>query len=60
MTDRTTKILLGAIAIALWTNLAFSLFRPTAVVAQGRELSDIQNNLASIANGVCYNQKICG
>ena len=33
--DKTTKIILAAIAIGLWLNAAVALFRPTPVVAQG-------------------------
>jgi hypothetical protein len=57
--DRTTKILLATIAIGLWANLGFSVFRPVAAVAQSYELSGIASNLSSIAGGVCVNRKIC-
>jgi hypothetical protein len=33
--DKTTKIILTAIALGLWLNAAVALFKPTPVVAQG-------------------------
>jgi hypothetical protein len=62
MTDRTTKFLLAVIALGLWANLAVSLFRPMAAVAQSYELSSIRSDvadLALIARGTCTNSKIC-
>lgn len=55
MIDRTTKILLGLIALGLWANLAASVLRPA-----GFELGSISSNLGNIANGTCVNRKICG
>ena len=52
MTDRTTKILLAVIALGLWANVAASLFRPMAAVAQSYELSEIQHNVFLIQSDV--------
>jgi hypothetical protein len=64
MLDRTTKLLLGAIAIGIWVNLSMLLFKPTAAVAQAGAISGqlgaISHHLAAIANGTCANRKICG
>lgn len=57
--DRTTKILLTAIAIGLWVNTAAMLFRPLSAHAQDVDLSTIENAVEAIANGVCVNSKIC-
>jgi hypothetical protein len=59
MSDRTTKILLAAIAVGLWANLAYGLLRPISAAAQSQELSSIAFNLSAIYNGTCVNRKIC-
>lgn len=63
-TDRTTKALLLAIALGLWTNVASDWLRPVTV--QAREQSEltelvlrIRNSLTSITDGNCVNRKIC-
>jgi hypothetical protein len=67
MLDRTTKLLLGAIAIGIWVNISMVLLKPTAAVAQAGaasalsgQLGAISSYLAAIANGTCKNRKICG
>jgi len=52
MTDRTTKILLGSIALGLWANLFVPLIRPTAALAQYENdyiLKSIDARLAGIS-----------
>ena len=56
-TDKTTKILLGLIALALFLNAIVPLIQPAVVHAQN--LSRIERLLGSIANGLCLNSKIC-
>lgn len=48
--DRTIKFLLAAIAIALWMNVAISLWRPDRVRAQ--DLGDVERRLSSIESSV--------
>jgi len=53
MSDWTTKILLGAIALGLWTNLLIPLVRPISAVAQYQNdylLKSIDSHLMSIEN----------
>ena len=63
MLDRTTKLLLGAVAIGLWANLFAVLLKPTEAIAQAGaiagQLGSMSANLAAIANGTCANRKIC-
>jgi hypothetical protein len=65
MTDRTTKLLLLAIAIGLWLNAAASFLRPVTVRAAadlddiGRQLSSMASDLGRIQRGACTNDKIC-
>jgi hypothetical protein len=73
VTDKTTKILLAAIALALWANLAAPLFRSSPAGAKAKaefdnlsilgdihlDLSDIATGLSDIATGKCRNSKIC-
>jgi hypothetical protein len=62
--DRTTKILLAAIAIGLWANAGVSALRPAT--AQGfspftdRLLQEILNSVDGIYRGTCNNKIICG
>ncbi len=53
--DRVTKLLLAAIALGLWANLAIPVLKPTASYAQ----SQIDLYVAGIYNGTCVNHKIC-
>ena len=67
MTDMTTKVLLGLIAIGLWANIATTLLGSIKAVAQGEvDLSNIENSLGSIEGGLgaiesgtCVSSKIC-
>ena len=67
MTDRTTKVLLLAIAVGLWAHLGTEWFRPVVVQAQVgfddsrivRELRSIQSDVSSIHLGLCLNDKLC-
>ena len=59
MADRTTKIILAAIALGLWANVALPLLRPTPARAADYEVTEILNAVNNIANGVCVNRKIC-
>ena len=60
--DKTTKLLLAAIAAGLWFNICLTLFGPISATAQSGELSTISSNVSSlerIATGTCTNSKIC-
>jgi hypothetical protein len=61
--DKTTKLLLLAIALGLWINGLAPLFRPAPVAAQESEalkqLKDIAHDVHVIDTGVCLNSKIC-
>ena len=65
--DRTVKLLLAAIAVGLWMNMAVNLFRPIEVQAQSDlSIRSIQTHVASmqitlnaIAAGLCLNDKLC-
>ncbi len=68
MTDRTTKILLAAIAIGLWANAGLPMLKTTAAYADGNNdlLEKIDNKLGKLiadfeylAAGNCTNKKIC-
>ena len=68
MTDRTTKILLGAIALGLWANAGPPLVRSTPAYASDdtpilrnidNRLSDIDEGIRLLANGACRNKKLC-
>ena len=73
-TDRTTKVLLALIAVALFLNAIVPLVQPAVVQAQygiienqlrqmsvsiGGELRQISNELNRISQGNCRNEKIC-
>jgi hypothetical protein len=67
MTDIVTKLLLAAIALALWVNAA-QIARPTHAYAQAynadvhkisAELDVLVKILAEIAGGNCHNPKLC-
>ena len=69
MADRTTKLLLAAIAAGLWANVFVPALRPVKAVAQyeadhilrvmdGR-LSNIDGNLDKLQRGACSNGKLC-
>lgn len=59
MTDRTTKLILAAIALGLWTNAAMSLFQPIVARADDFTARQIMYEVSAIANGTCVNHKIC-
>jgi hypothetical protein len=52
------KLLLAAIAAALWANAAATLIHPAKADAD-RNLSEIVGYVHDIAYGVCSNPKIC-
>ena len=62
-TDRTTKVLLALIAMALFLNAIVPFAQPAVVQAQsGRSeilLSRIFNELRQISTGYCMNNTIC-
>lgn len=65
MADRTTKLLLGAIALGLWLNLLSVWFKPVPVAAATQDaataaLLNTQQAVSQIARGTCANLKICG
>jgi hypothetical protein len=66
MSDRTTKLLLAAIALGLWANLVAFLFQPVVALAQKDDanmilshVNDIEDELEQIQTGSCSNTKIC-
>ena len=70
MVDRTTKLLLLAIAVGLWMNVASQWLRPVPVHAAVETAQDdltmisadlirIGNLVNSIWMGTCPNPKIC-
>jgi hypothetical protein len=55
-TDRTTKLLLLAIALGLW----FNALKPIPVQASDDStLEDIAHDVHAIYSGVCLNSTIC-
>jgi hypothetical protein len=58
MIDRTTKIMLAAIALGLSANAAKPFFSP-ALADDSALISDIAHDLHAIYNGTCNNEKIC-
>jgi hypothetical protein len=60
MTDKTTKFLLGAIALGLFINAYAYLIRP-ASADQESYLAAIATDIHALANGgsKCRNMKIC-
>lgn len=66
MTDRTTKVILGFIAVGLWANVIGAAVRPAPVTAQTEHevnlayhVRVIENLLLSVVEGKCDNPKIC-
>jgi hypothetical protein len=75
MTDKTTKLLLAAIAFGLFLNVFVPLLQPTVVnattgpelsaeaqsvgIAANQALRSIATSLRAVANGNCGNNKIC-
>jgi hypothetical protein len=69
--DRTTKLLLAAIAVGLFANAAASVTRPAVadtsfeshlsndVQAIASRLSNLAQEISSIAYGTCKNSKLC-
>jgi hypothetical protein len=61
--DRTTKILLAAIALGLWANAATTVIKPAiAQFSTSRMeslLSDIESNTGRLGRGTCTNSKLC-
>ena len=69
MADRTTKILLAAIALGLWANLFGPVLRPITAFAQyesdhilrsiDARLASIDFNIDKLQKGSCANGKLC-
>lgn len=64
MRHRSDRVLLIAIAVGLWANVALGVLTPMPLNAQGsgdteRYLSQIAKDVRNISNGVCLNAKIC-
>lgn len=68
--DRTSKLLLGAIAIGLWANLATTVINSPAANAQFSQrnpqdtnaiLHSIDENIRALirGTGACINTKLC-
>lgn len=60
MIDRTGKIILAAIAAALWLNLAMPLFSTRANADPESHLRNIEMILQNLTSGTCINRKLCG
>lgn len=68
MADRTTKVLLGMIALGLWANVTTSLFHPLTAAAQSHgqldtlvtDVDALRGFVENIAAGDCVNHKLCG
>jgi hypothetical protein len=66
MIDRTTKILLAAIAFGLWANAGVPLLRATPAYANDQteqsmlgHLQSIKDDIKSLVDGHCLNKKLC-
>ncbi len=64
MKDKTTKILLLAIALGLWANALLPVLRPLPVRADDlgdiySTLKSMKSDLSGINSGLCLNSKIC-
>jgi Na+-transporting NADH:ubiquinone oxidoreductase subunit NqrC len=59
--DRTTKILLTALAASLCVNAALYILRPAQATTTELEqqLTTIKEAVVAIHNGTCPNHKIC-
>lgn len=62
--DRTTKVLLAAIALGLWANAIGDWLRVSTIEAQDLALVEaallgVQTDVAAISNGSCSNPEIC-
>jgi hypothetical protein len=65
--DRTTKVLLGLIALALWLNLLSPMFHPRPVKADTddtldkieKHLDSIEHDTHAVYSGICLNDVIC-
>lgn len=62
--DRTTKLLLAAIAAGLWVNAAGSLVRPAeadfyTLRSIDKNIALIQSDINSIYSGNCMNRRLC-
>jgi hypothetical protein len=67
MRDRTTNVLLFAIALGLWLNVATQWLRPVVLKAADTDISTIEHDVHSIEHdvhtiysGICLNSRICG
>ena len=69
-TDRTTKIFLALIAMALFLNAIVPLLQPAVAQAQDAEIerhlrqisvdfTQFSNEFKRISDGSCFNDKIC-
>jgi hypothetical protein len=64
--DRTTQILFAAIALALWGNMAVSIYNTNRILRQGMWDGDVATQIGAlyeevheIADGRCSNGKLC-
>ena len=65
--DRLTKLLLAAIAVALWMNAVNPWIRPTPASAGvdydiydiKRDVNSIETYVKRISKGTCKNDKLC-
>lgn len=60
MLDRTTKIIMAAIALGLWANALIPVLKPQPAAASAESsLSNIERYTGGLYNGVCLNRKLC-
>jgi len=69
MTDKTTKLILAAIAAGLWANLFMPFLRPIEAVAQYESdsilrkmdvrVTNLDANVDRLLRGACSNSKLC-
>ena len=68
MADRTTRLLLAAVALGLWANVLGDWLRPLPAVAEPAPAAAVQDDdlirnieryLMHIYRGTCLNDRIC-
>jgi hypothetical protein len=58
MVDRTTKLVLAAIALGLWANVFVSAI-PAARADVEDDIGRMANDIRGLVNGICLNPKLC-
>lgn len=57
--DRTSKMILVAIAFGLWANVAVQVLRAPPATAQSADLNTMIHDIHAIYYGDCLNRIIC-